>query len=55
MIRFAVKGGGSGASDGSPVALGSTGACGVSGELMIPHWGATPLTEQMLANTVKYR
>ncbi len=36
MIRFAVKGGGRGASDGSLVALGSTGTHEVSGEASDP-------------------
>ncbi len=56
LIRFAVKGGGRGASDGSPMALGSTSTHEVWVKQVIPHQGATPLTElQMLANTIKYR
>jgi IS605 OrfB family transposase len=43
-------------SDGSPVALGSTGAHGVWMKLVIPHRGPTPLAElQVFTNTVKYR
>jgi putative transposase len=43
-------------SDGSLMALGSTGAHGVWVKLMIPHRGPTPLTEiQIFTNTVKYR
>jgi IS605 OrfB family transposase len=43
-------------SDGSPVALGSTGAHGVRVKLVIPHRGSTPLTEiQVFTNTIKYR
>ena len=43
-------------SDGSPVALGSTGAHGVWVKLVIPHRGSTPLTEiQVFTNTIKYR
>jgi IS605 OrfB family transposase len=43
-------------SDGSPVALGSTGAHGVWVKLVIPHRGPTPLTEiQVFTNTIKYR
>jgi IS605 OrfB family transposase len=43
-------------SDGSPVALGSTGTHEVWAKLVNPHRGATPLTEiQVLTNTVKYR
>jgi IS605 OrfB family transposase len=42
--------------DGSPVALGSTGAHGVRVKLVIPHRGPTPLTEiQVFTNTIKYR
>jgi IS605 OrfB family transposase len=43
-------------SDGSPVALGSTGAHEVWVKLVIPHRGSTPLTEiQVFTNTIKYR
>jgi putative transposase len=43
-------------SDGSPVALGSTGAHEVWVKLVIPHRGPTPLTElQVFTNTIKYR
>jgi putative transposase len=43
-------------SDGSPVALGSTGTHEVWVKLMNPHRGATPLTElQIFTDTVKYR
>jgi IS605 OrfB family transposase len=43
-------------SDGSPVALGSTGAHGVWVRLVNPHRGPTPLTGlQIFVNTVKYR
>ena len=43
-------------SDGSPVALGSTGAHEVWVKLVIPHRGPTPLTEiQVFGNTIKYR
>jgi putative transposase len=43
-------------SDGSPMALGSTGAHEVWVRLMIPHQGPTPLTEiQVFGNTIKYR
>jgi IS605 OrfB family transposase len=43
-------------SDGSPVALGSTGAHGVWVKLMSSHRGPTPLTEiQVFANTIRYR
>jgi len=43
-------------SDGSPVALGSTGAHEVWVKLMNPHQGPTPLTEiQVFGNTIKYR
>jgi IS605 OrfB family transposase len=43
-------------SDGSPVALGSTGAHEVWVKLMSPHRGSTPLTEiQVFTNTIKYR
>jgi IS605 OrfB family transposase len=43
-------------SDGSPVALGSTGAHEVWVKLVNPHRGATPLTElQVFTNTIKYR
>jgi len=43
-------------SDGSPVALGSTGTHEVWVKLVNPHRGATPLTElQISINTVKYR
>jgi len=42
--------------DGSPVALGSTGIHGVWVKLMSPHRGPTPLTEiQVFTNTIKYR
>ncbi len=42
--------------DGSPVALGSTGAHEVWVKLVIPHQGPTPLTEiQVFGNTIKYR
>jgi len=43
-------------SDGSPVALGSTGAHEVRVKLMNPHRGPTPLTEiQVFTNIIKYR
>jgi putative transposase len=43
-------------SDGSPVALGSTGAHEVWVKLVNPHQGPTPLTEiQVFGNTIKYR
>jgi IS605 OrfB family transposase len=43
-------------SDGSPMALGSTGAHEVWVKLLIPHQGPTPLTEiQVFGNTIKYR
>jgi hypothetical protein len=43
-------------SDGSPVALGSTGAHEVWVKLMSSHRGPTPLTEiQVFANTIRYR
>jgi putative transposase len=43
-------------SDGSPMALGSTGAHAVWVKLMIPHRGPTPLTEiQVFTDTIKYR
>jgi IS605 OrfB family transposase len=43
-------------SDGSPVALGSTGTHEVWVKLMNPHRGATPLTElQVFTNTIKHR
>jgi IS605 OrfB family transposase len=43
-------------SDGSPVALGSTGAHEVWVKLMNPHRGPTPLTEiQVFGDTIKYR
>jgi IS605 OrfB family transposase len=43
-------------SDGSPVALGSTGAHEVWVKLVIPHQGPTPLTEiQVFGDTIKYR
>jgi IS605 OrfB family transposase len=43
-------------SDGSPMALGSTGAHEVWVKLVIPHQGPTPLTEiQVFGNTIKYR
>ena len=43
-------------SDGSPVALGSTGAHEVRVRLVIPHLGPTPLTEiQVFTDTIKYR
>jgi len=43
-------------SDGSPVALGSTGAHEVWVKLMNPHRGLTPLTEiQVFTNIIKYR
>jgi len=43
-------------SDGSPMALGSTGAHEVWVKLMIPHQGPTPLTEiQVFGNTIRYR
>jgi len=43
-------------SDGSPVALGSTGAHAVWVKLVIPHQGPTPLTEiQVFTDTIKYR
>ncbi len=56
LIRFAVKGGGNGASNGSPMALGSTGTREVWVRQVIPHQGATPLTGlQISTNTIKYR
>jgi IS605 OrfB family transposase len=43
-------------SDGSPVALGSTGAHEVWVKLVIPRLGPTPLTEiQVFTDTIKYR
>jgi transposase len=43
-------------SDGSPVALGSTGAHGVWVKLVSPHRGPTPLTEiQVSTDTTKHR
>jgi putative transposase len=43
-------------SDGSPVALGSTGAHEVWVKLMISHLGPTPLTEiRIFTDTIKYR
>jgi len=43
-------------SDGSPVALGSTGTHAARVKLVIPSLGATPLTEiQIFTNTIKYR
>jgi putative transposase len=43
-------------SDGSPMALGSTGAHEVWVKLVNPHRGPTPLTEiQVFGNTIKYR
>jgi len=43
-------------SDGSPVALGSTGTHEVWVKQVNPHRGATPLTEiQVFTNTIKYR
>jgi putative transposase len=43
-------------SDGSPMALGSTGAHEVWVKQMNPHQGPTPLTEiQVFGNTIKYR
>ena len=43
-------------SDGSPVALGSTGVHEVWVKLVIPHQGPTPLTEiQVFGDTIKYR
>jgi putative transposase len=43
-------------SDGSPVALGSTGTHEVRVKPVNPHRGATPLTElQIFTNTIKYR
>jgi len=43
-------------SDGSPVALGSTGTHEVRVKLVSPHRGATPLTEiQVFTNTIKHR
>jgi IS605 OrfB family transposase len=43
-------------SDGSPVALGSTGAHGVRVKLVSPHRGPTPLTGiQVFTDTIKYR
>jgi hypothetical protein len=42
--------------DGSPVALGSTGTHEARVKLVIPSQGATPLTEiQIFTNTIKYR
>ena len=43
-------------SDGSPVALGSTGAHEVWVKQVSPHQGPTPLTEiQVFGDTIKYR
>jgi hypothetical protein len=43
-------------SDGSPVALGSTGAHGVRVKLVNPHRGPAPLAGlQVFTNTIKYR
>jgi putative transposase len=43
-------------SDGSPVALGSTGTHAAWAKLVIPSLGATPLAEiQIFTNTIKYR
>jgi transposase len=43
-------------SDGSPVALGSTGTHVARVKLVIPSLGATPLTEiQIFTNIIKYR
>ena len=43
-------------SDGSPVALGSTGVHEVWVKLVIPHRGPTPLTEiQVFTDAIKYR
>jgi IS605 OrfB family transposase len=43
-------------SDGSPVALGSTGTHAARAKLVIPSLGPTPLTEiQIFTNTIKYR
>jgi IS605 OrfB family transposase len=43
-------------SDGSPVALGSTGTHAALVKLVIPSLGTTPLTEiQIFTNTIKYR
>jgi IS605 OrfB family transposase len=43
-------------SDGSPMALGSTGAHGVWGMLVNPRRGSTPLTRlQIFTNTIEYR
>jgi hypothetical protein len=43
-------------SDGSPVALGSTGTHEARVKLVNPHRGATPLAEiQVFTNTIKYR
>jgi len=42
-------------SDGSLVALGSTGAHGVWVMLVNPHRGATPLTESQFTNNIEYR
>ncbi|MFZ8825105.1 MAG: IS200/IS605 family accessory protein TnpB-related protein, partial [Desulfurococcales archaeon] len=43
-------------SDGSPVALGSTGTHAARVKLVIPSLGATPLTEiQIFGNTIKHR
>ena len=42
--------------DGSPIALGSTGTHEARVKLVIPCLGATPLTEiQIFTNTIKYR
>ncbi len=45
LICFAVKGSGRGASDGSPMALGSTGAHEVSGEAGEPTLRCNPTNE----------
>jgi hypothetical protein len=43
-------------SDGSPMALGSTGAHEVWVKLMIPYQGPTPLTEiRVFTDTINYR
>jgi len=41
--------------DGSPVALGSTGTHEVWVKLVSPHRGATPLTESQFTNNIEYR
>ena len=56
VIRTAVRGAWLPGVDGSPVALGSTGAHEVWVKQMIPHQGPTPLTGlQVFTDTVEYR